>query len=119
MNSPIPEKIEELKGNQIVSAQSSLDCFCIKLDKGLGLVLKPNKNSGAIEANIVAEEDLPTLNEAVCAVDWSWIQGSQIQSVKTASNQVAFQLSPAGPLKVNSGSWQNKPFLFFDPYKAN
>ncbi len=111
-------KIEDLAGHKIISAQSSLDSFCISLDKGVGFLLTPNNANGNIETKIVNTDELPQLNEAVCAVDWSWICGSQITSVKISSNQVAFQLSPAGPLKIGTGSWQNKPYLFFDPYKA-
>lgn len=114
-----PAKIDDLTGQKIISAQSSLDCFFMKLEQGMGLILSPNKTSGSIEVKIVKEEELPSLNEAVCAVDWSWICESKIQSVKTSSSQIAFQLSPAGPLRVNSGTWQNKPYLFFDPYKAS
>lgn len=113
-----PVKFEDLTGQKIISAQSSLDSFCISLDKGSGLLLTPNKASGHIETKVVDANELPQLNEAVCAVDWSWICGSQITSLKITSNQVAFQLSPAGPLKIGTGSWQNKPYLFFDPYKA-
>lgn len=118
MNTQVPNKIEELAGHTIESAQSSLDCFFIKLESGAGFVLKPNKTTAAIEPAIVSASELPTLNEAVCAVDWSWICQSKIETVKTSPNQIAFQLSPAGPLKVKSGVWQNKPYLFFEPYKA-
>ncbi len=118
MDIQIPNSTQELIGHKIESAKSSLDCFYLKLDGGLGLILKPNKTTAIIEYSIVKADQLPTLSEAVCAVDWSWIYRSKIENLKTSPNQVMFKLNPAGPLKVNSGVWQNKPFLFFDPYKA-
>lgn len=118
MNIEIPNKIEELQGHSIVAAQSSLDCFFLKLESGFGLILKPNKTTAVIEVDLVSADQLPTLNEAVCAVDWSWICKSKIELAKQSPNQILFKLSPAGPLKVNSGVWQNKPYLYFEPYKA-
>lgn len=118
MNIQIPSKIEELQGHKIEAAQSSLDCFFLKLESGLGLILRPNKATAIIEAEVVSADKLPALNEAVCAVDWSWICQSSIELVKSNPNQVMFNLNPAGPLRVKSGVWQNKPYLFFEPYKA-
>lgn len=118
MNTEIPNKIEDLQGHSIEAAQSSLDCFFLKLDNGIGLILKPNKTNAVIEVDVVSADQLPKLSEAVCAVDWSWICHSKIELVKASPNQIMFKLNPAGPLKVKSGVWQNKPYLFFEPYKA-
>ncbi|MBP7861106.1 hypothetical protein KA183_05445 [bacterium] len=119
MNTQIPNKIEDLQEHCIEAAQSSLDCFFLKLDSGFGLILKPNKTTAVIEAAVVSVEHLPTLSEAVCAVDWTWICRSKIELVKQSPNQIMFKLNPAGPLKVKSGVWQNKPYLFFEPYKGS
>jgi hypothetical protein len=60
---------------------------------------------------------VPSLSEAVCSVDWSWINGSVFEDVQLSATAVRFKLNPAGPLTISSGAWQGSPFLSFMPYK--
>jgi hypothetical protein len=104
-------------GTKVVRAASSLKSFAIELSDGKGLLL--NAVDGAkIQAQIVSAEDLPSLSEAVCSVDWSWIYSSSLEAVELSNAAVRFKLNPVGPLTVSSGMWQGSPFLSFMPYKA-
>ena len=60
---------------------------------------------------------LPALEEAGCAVDWSWIAGSLLRGARLAAGRLQLELDPAGPLTVSAALWQGRPFLAFQPYR--
>ena len=111
--------IQEIVGAKIDKAASSLNKFSINLNDGRGLLLEAGENNDGflINFNLVDGASLPQLSEAVCTVDWTWIENSTVESVKSSNNSIEFKLSPAGPLVIGLGAWEGKPFLSFRPYR--
>src|SRR5438046_2284314 len=109
--------LESIAGRKIRSAASSLSCFTIAFEDGTGIVLSAVNGSNPLKAIIVDESELPTHNEAVCSVDWSWILGSSVREARLNDGRLSLQLEPAGPLLVFTGVWQGSPYLAFKPYK--
>jgi hypothetical protein len=109
-----------LTGKQLKGAFSSLTEFSCETDGDYGLVLRAveTANGPAIQAQLVENANLPRSNDAVCRVDWSWIENSTVDEVIQTTSSVRFRLSPAGPLSIAVQVWQGKPFLAFQPYKA-
>ena len=108
--------LSSIVGDRIVSANSSLKNFSIRLHNSA--VSLDAVDGPAIKVQLVAINDLSTEKEAVCAVDWSWILQSTIKSVSVQKASVKLELDPAGPLVVAAQNWQGSPFLSFQPYKA-
>src|SRR4051794_10643725 len=107
-------------GRRILSATSSLGYFAVTLDGGLGLLAeaRPGGEAPTVSVAAVPAGALPTLGDAVCAVDWSWIVGATIRGGTLADGRLRLDLDPAGPLAVSAATWQDSPFLAFQPYKA-
>ena len=110
-----------LVGAKVKRANSSLRNFAIELEDGRGISIEAVEDEGEplITANIIQAESLPSLNEAVCSVDWSWIYANQIKQILVSSKMVRFQLHNVGPLNVSVGTWQGSPFLSFQPFRPN
>lgn len=111
--------IESVLGQEIESASSSLRKFAIALKNGKGLLLEAGLEDEqfAIVSTVVEKNELPHLEEAVCTVDWSWIEDSKVERVRGGNQALEFALDPAGPLVVGLGAWEGKPFLSFKPFK--
>jgi len=109
-------KLSSIIGDRIISANSSLKNFSIRLEK-TGVCLDAVDGPG-ISVRLVGIEDLGSEKEAVCAVDWSWILQSTIKNVSVQGAAVKLELDPAGPVVIAASNWQGSPFLSFQPYKA-
>ena len=115
-----PEALEVVVGRRVVGASSSLTFLAVELDDGHGLLAEAKPAGEAAQVAVVRlpAESLPTLEEAVCTVDWSWIIGSSVRAATLAEGNLRLELDPAGPLAVSAALWQGAPFLAFQPYRA-
>lgn len=111
---------ELVRGKVIASATSELKMFAVKFDDGTGLLLEAGGTSSmpAITAKMLSASELPSDTDAVCKVDWSWIEKAKVADTRIASSSVNFTLDPAGPLQIAVQMWQGSPFLAFSPWKA-
>jgi hypothetical protein len=114
------EALEPAVGRRVVGASSSLTFLSVALDDGHGLVAeaKPADEGAQVIVVRVPVESLPHLEDAVCAVDWSWIVGSTIRATTLVDGRLRLELEPAGPLTVSAALWEGAPFLAFQPYRA-
>jgi hypothetical protein len=112
--------LAQVLGRRVEGATSSLTYFAVTLDGGQGLLAEARAGGEAPTVTVAAvpAAALPTLGDAVCAVDWSWIVGSTIRGGTLGEGRLRLELDPAGPLTVSAATWQNAPFLAFQPYKA-
>ena len=112
--------LTSIQGQKIVAANSSLKNLSIRFERELGLKLDAVSDDGEIlvQLDVVKASDLALDSDAVCSVDWSWIYGSTVTSVKASSSMVRLQLSEVGPLTISVNLWQGSPFLSFQPFKA-
>lgn len=113
------EVLAGIIGKQITAAQSSLNSYSLAFADGSGILIEAcgGQEDAHIAVTALALADLPSLAEAVCAVDWSWIQQSKIVTANFGFERIQLKLDPAGPLNISLGIWQTKPFLTFMPYK--
>ena len=113
-------KLEAVRGKVIVSAVSSLQNFSIELADGIGLRIDAvqDEDECRLTATVVDAASLPKSADAVCSVDWKWIYGASVKHVAISGSALRFELDPVGPLAVSAGTWQGKPFLSFQPFKA-
>jgi hypothetical protein len=111
------KEFNQLSGQTITWANSSLKNFSLRFDSNLGLIVNA-VDGPAVDANIVDSEALPQASDAVCSVDWSWIYGSTIKSIGVQNGLVRLILDPVGPVLISCAVWQGSPFLSFQPYKA-
>ena len=109
-----------LTGKKLRNACSTLSEFSCETDSEHDLILQAiNSDSGPkIEAHLVPKNSSSRESDAVCKVDWSWINDSTILQISFTGSAVRLQLAPAGPLTISAQLWQGKPFLAFQPYKA-
>jgi hypothetical protein len=114
------EVLAKVIGKQILAASSSLNSYTLAFSDGSGILLAASGSArdAQITLSALLSENLPSLAEAVCAVDWSWIVGSTISAAQYGSQRIQLKLDPAGPLNISLGIWQAKPFLTFMPYKS-
>lgn len=120
MNSTASQQaIDTVIGHRVKAAISSLENMSLEMDGGGGLLIKACENGGkpAVSIEHMPSEQLPRQPDAVCSVDWSWIQGSALDKAVVNDASVRLHLDPAGPLTVSVQFWQGKPFLAFQPYK--
>jgi hypothetical protein len=107
-------------GQRVKQATSSLESMSIEFDGGKGLLLlgaDGASGQAALSIRQMEAEHLPRQADAVCSVDWSWIQGSALTRATVNDGNLKLELDPAGPLTVSVQLWQGKPFLAFQPYK--
>lgn len=119
MNS-LKNELDGILGTRVTRATSSLSAFALRLDNGRALLVEASGDAVApyLGISTPSQSNLPEEKDAVCAVDWEWIYGSKISSVKLSEGALRLELEPAGPLTVAVHVWQGKPFLSFQPFKA-
>lgn len=112
---------QKLKGKVVASASSSLSMFAVKFADGSGLLIESagTPDNPLAEAKIVPADELPSIGDAVCKVEWDWITESKIESVHTMTGSVKIILDPAGPLSILAQVWKGSLFLSFMPYKGS
>ncbi|HEY7068097.1 MAG TPA: hypothetical protein VII06_41990 [Chloroflexota bacterium] len=112
--------LAEVVGHRVIGATSSLNSFAVTLDGELGLLAEAQAGGEAptVTARAVPAAALPTLGDAVCAVDWGWIVGATVRAATLGEGRLRLALDPGGPLIVSAATWQDTPFLAFQPYKA-
>ncbi len=115
------ELSQKLTGKVVAGATSSLTMFALKFEDGTGLLLQTagDPENPLIETTIMPAEELPSIGDAVCKVEWAWIVSSRVESVHSVSGSIKFQLAPAGELAVQANLWKGSPFLSFIPYKGS
>lgn len=108
-------------GHRVKNAVSSLENMAIEFEGGVGLLVTALASDGqpAIGIERMTAEELPRQPDAVCSVDWSWIENSAPTNAAVGNGTLKLQLDPAGPLTISVQFWQGKPFLAFQPYKAS
>lgn len=111
---------DQILGKVVASATSELRMFALKFEDGSGLLLEAGGTgtSPAVTVKLVPASELPDDTDAVCKVDWSWIQRSKLAKTSLSASSVTFTLEPAGPLQIAVQVWQGSPFLAFSPWKA-
>jgi hypothetical protein len=115
-------QLAEAIGQTIRSAHSSLDSFALEFDNDRVLLARAVLTDGdesepAIELSMVSSDSISQLADAVCAVDWSWLSGSKVESVDSVRARLTLRLNPVGPLHVSVAMWQGAPFLAFQPFR--
>jgi hypothetical protein len=112
--------LASIQGLKIISANSSLKNLSVRLENEIGLSLDAiaDEDEIMVQLSVIKAQDLAVDSDAVCSVDWGWICGSTITSVKASSTIVRLQLSEVGPLTVSVNLWQGSPFLSFQPFKV-
>jgi len=53
-----------------------------------------------------------------CEVDWSWLRGERIASVRNSLDSVEIRFESGLTWKVDARLWKGAAFLAFDPWKA-
>jgi hypothetical protein len=116
---------EALTGATVKRAQSSLDSFALIFEDGRGLLMNATSSDDecGISVKVLDGREIVPPDEAVCAVDWSWIYGQSLVQggIKETSGidgaSVKLTLTGVGTITVAVAMWQGKPFLSFMPYK--
>lgn len=113
-------ELDEIVGLSVVRATSALNSFSCELENGHALLVEASGDAekSYLRISTPSSRNLPEEKDAVCAVDWSWIYGSRIESINVSDGSVNMKLNPAGPLSIALHLWQGKPFLAFQPYKS-
>lgn len=108
-----------LISGSVKNASSSLRNFTVELGDGRGISIEAVEADGSpsVRLSVIPASQLPSLNEAVCSVDWSWIYESVIKAVSVSPSAVRLQLDPVGPIVISVGMWQGSPFLSFQPFR--
>ena len=115
------ELTQKLKEKVVASAASSLTAFAVKFEDGTGLLVEVSGTIDApqIESRLLPADELPTIGDAVCKVEWAWITSSRVESISTVAGSIKINLAPAGTLTVMAQVWQGSLFLSFMPYKGS
>lgn len=58
----------------------------------------------------------PTRQQSGCLVDWTWLEGAEIASVRSDLQNLIVTLKSGQTLKVRALMYKGEPFLSFDPY---
>ena len=53
-----------------------------------------------------------------CTVDWSWLQGCEIESATSDLQRLRLRFTDGQTLTIQAATYQGKAFLAFDPWKA-
>jgi hypothetical protein len=53
-----------------------------------------------------------------CAVDWSWLSGEKISSVRSSLDAITFTFESGRTLTITARLWKGAPFVAFDPWQA-
>lgn len=65
----------------------------------------------------VAQVDAVDASEAGCTVDWSWLEGLEVESVTSDLQHWRVRFTNGLALSVQAATYQGKAFLAFDPWK--
>jgi hypothetical protein len=57
-------------------------------------------------------------DESGCTVDWSWLNGREIESVTSDLQHWRVRFKDGQTLKIQASVYQGKAFLAFDPWRA-
>jgi hypothetical protein len=52
-----------------------------------------------------------------CEVDWSWLEGQRVTSVKNSLDALIITFESGLEWKVEARLWQGAPFLAFQPWE--
>ena len=66
----------------------------------------------------VTRVDVVPDDESGCTVDWSWLNGLQIESVTSDLQHWRVRFTNGLTLSIQAANYQGKAFLAFDPWKA-
>jgi hypothetical protein len=66
----------------------------------------------------MAQEERAQQDESGCAVDWSWLQGQEIESAWSNLERLELRFKNGLTLKVMAAQWKGSAYLAFDPYKV-
>jgi hypothetical protein len=115
----LSDQLAKLNGVKVINAASTLKNFALELEGQRYLLLEAvdSPSGPSIKASMCDIGDLPKLVEAVCSVDWHWLNGAKICQIDMSFKRVIFSLDPQGQLAVSVSCWQGSPFLAFQPFK--
>ena len=65
----------------------------------------------------MATNEITPQDESGCTVDWTWLQGQEVESAWSNLERLELRFKSGLTLKVIAASWKDKPYLAFDPYK--
>jgi hypothetical protein len=66
----------------------------------------------------MAADDSAQQDQSGCTVDWSWLQGQEIESAWSNLERLELRFKSGLTLKIIAAEWKGQPYLAFDPYKA-
>jgi hypothetical protein len=58
-------------------------------------------------------------DESGCTVDWSWLNGLEVESVTSDLQHWRVRFTNGQTLSIQAANYQGKPFLAFDPWKPS
>jgi hypothetical protein len=53
-----------------------------------------------------------------CAIDWSWLDGERVASVKNGLDTLTVTFESGLVFTTRAMLWHGKPFLSFEPHKS-
>ena len=111
----------KVKGKTIAGASSSLTMFTLKFEDGTGMLIQASGDptSPQINTQLMPADQLPSIGDAVCKIEWAWVVSSTIENVQNVTGSIKLQLAPAGPLTIMAQVWNGSLFLSFMPYKGS
>ena len=57
-------------------------------------------------------------DDSGCTVDWSWLNGLEIESVTSDLQHWRVRFTNGLTLSIQAANYQGKPFLAFDPWRS-
>jgi hypothetical protein len=66
----------------------------------------------------MAADERAQPDQSGCTVDWSWLQGQEVESAWSNLERLELRFKSGLTLKVLAAEWKGQPYLAFDPYKA-
>lgn len=111
---------QKVKGKVVAGAASCLTMFTLTFEDGTGMLVEAagDPHNPKIGTRLMPADELPSIGDAVCKVEWAWIANSKIELVQTVTGSIKFELAPAGPLTIMAQVWNGSLFLSFMPYKG-
>jgi hypothetical protein len=58
-------------------------------------------------------------DESGCTVNWSWLNGLEVESVTSDLQHWRVRFTNGQTLSIQAANYQGKPFLAFDPWKPS
>ena len=66
----------------------------------------------------ISKVDEVNMDDAGCTVDWGWLSGQEIEAVTSDLTHMRVRFKSGLTLSIQAASYQGKPFLAFDPWRA-